>query len=69
MIWIQTVMVVCDIELQWKATLTFLVVTNIIKWPKYSRNPSNFVFRSDQSYVEVDTDRKEGVEYINSLVR
>jgi acetylcholinesterase len=39
-------------------------------WPRYStETPKNFVFRSDQSYVENDTWRSEGIEWINSLLR
>ncbi|KAA8900216.1 Alpha/Beta hydrolase protein [Sphaerosporella brunnea] len=39
-------------------------------WPMYSREePRNFVFRSDQSYVEEDDYRIDGMEFINSLLR
>ncbi|KAH6882862.1 Alpha/Beta hydrolase protein [Alternaria rosae] len=38
-------------------------------WPSYATNATNFVFRKDQSYVEDDGDRAEGVAFINSLVR
>ncbi|KAF2641769.1 lipase 3 precursor [Massarina eburnea CBS 473.64] len=44
-------------------------VSGIASWPQYRQNSSNFVFRTDESYIEVDDDRAEGVAYINSLVR
>lgn len=49
----------------------YTVVPNIATWPKYKKkkNATNFVFRKDKSYVEVDDDRAEGVTYINSIVR
>ncbi|KAI4646799.1 hypothetical protein J4E93_005023 [Alternaria ventricosa] len=39
------------------------------QWPSYATNATNFVFRKDQSYIEDDDDRAEGVAYINNLVR
>jgi acetylcholinesterase len=59
-------------------TLTLIQSTNIANlfvvsgapsWPQYGKAVSNFVFRTDKSYIEKDDDRKEGVTYINSLVR
>ncbi|CAO2651729.1 Nn.00g000120.m01.CDS01 [Neocucurbitaria sp. VM-36] len=44
-------------------------VSEIVQWPKYSSDVSNFVFRTDKSYVEKDHDRVEGVAFINSIVR
>jgi acetylcholinesterase len=44
-------------------------VLQIPEWSSYATNTTNFVFRKDQSYIEVDDDRAEGVAYINSLVR
>ncbi|KAF1967623.1 carotenoid ester lipase-like protein precursor [Bimuria novae-zelandiae CBS 107.79] len=44
-------------------------VEGIVDWPQYGESTSNFVFRKDQSYVEKDDDREEGVAYINSIVR
>ncbi|RAL13684.1 putative triacylglycerol lipase (LipA) [Aspergillus homomorphus CBS 101889] len=48
-------------------------VKNIPQWPRYTpgQNPSNFVFRlpRTESYVEEDTYRAEGIEYINSIAR
>lgn len=44
-------------------------VNDIPAWPQYKKQVSNFVFRKDKSYIEADDDRKEGVAYINSLVR
>jgi hypothetical protein len=38
-------------------------------WTPYSVKPINFVFRPDKSYVEEDTDRKDGVAMINKIVR
>lgn len=46
-----------------------LLVGGIAAWPRYRENATNFVFRTDASYVEKDDDRQEGVAYINSLVR
>ncbi|KAE8152161.1 alpha/beta-hydrolase [Aspergillus avenaceus] len=46
-------------------------VDDVPQWPKYSDETSNFVFRlpREESYVEDDTDRADGVAYINSIVR
>lgn len=44
-------------------------VDGIAAWPQYGDSVSNFVFRADESYIEKDDDRTEGVAYINSLVR
>ncbi|KAI4913672.1 hypothetical protein J4E90_005392 [Alternaria incomplexa] len=44
-------------------------VSQAPEWPSYATNATNFVFRKDQSYIEDDDDRVEGVAYINSLVR
>jgi hypothetical protein len=45
------------------------VVPNTPEWPSYADEANNFVFRKDRSYIEGDSDREEGVGYINSLVR
>lgn len=40
------------------------------RWPRWSRNePRNLVMNSNGSFVEDDTWRKEGIEYINSVSR
>ncbi|PYI12031.1 carboxylesterase family protein [Aspergillus sclerotiicarbonarius CBS 121057] len=47
-------------------------VPDIPQWPKYdSSDPMDFVFRlpRTESYVEKDTYRAEGIEYINTIVR
>ncbi|KAF2704146.1 lipase 3 precursor [Pleomassaria siparia CBS 279.74] len=44
-------------------------VPGVAEWPQYRKHVSNFVFRKDESYVEKDDDRAEGVAYINTLVR
>ncbi|KAF2789764.1 alpha/beta-hydrolase [Melanomma pulvis-pyrius CBS 109.77] len=44
-------------------------VPGVPLWLEYGSSPSNFVFRTDKSYVEKDDDRMEGVAYINRLVR
>ncbi|KAJ5175347.1 uncharacterized protein N7482_001224 [Penicillium canariense] len=46
-------------------------VPHIPHWPRYSAKPANFVFRlsRNESYVEVDTYRASGMEFINSLPR
>ncbi|KAF2028860.1 alpha/beta-hydrolase [Setomelanomma holmii] len=44
-------------------------VAGVPAWPQYSKNVTNFVFRADVSYIEPDQDRKEGVAFINSIVR
>lgn len=49
--------------------LTKSAVPNTPEWPSYADEANNFVFRKDRSYVEGDSDREEGVAYINSLVR
>lgn len=52
------------------AVLT-LLVSRIPTWPAYAARPANLVFRlpRNASYVEEDTDRAEGMAYINSLAR
>jgi len=49
--------------------LTHREVPQIPEWPSYASNATNFVFRKDQSYIEGDDDRAEGVAYINTLTR
>ena len=47
-------------------------VPQIAAWPRYAlRDPSNFVFRlpRQESYIEDDTYRKEGMAYLNGIVR
>ncbi|KAH7091971.1 Alpha/Beta hydrolase protein [Paraphoma chrysanthemicola] len=44
-------------------------IANLPHWPQYGENASNFVFRADVSYVEADEDRREGVSFINDIVR
>ncbi|RAK95454.1 putative triacylglycerol lipase (LipA) [Aspergillus ibericus CBS 121593] len=47
-------------------------VSDIPQWPKYDpADPYNFVFRlpRNECYVEADTYRAEGMEYINTIVR
>ncbi|KKK23930.1 hypothetical protein P175DRAFT_0481441 [Aspergillus ochraceoroseus IBT 24754] len=49
-------------------------VAEIPQWPRYAHNPSdasNFVFRlpRNQSYVERDTYRADGMAYINTIAR
>ncbi|OGM44028.1 carboxylesterase family protein [Aspergillus bombycis] len=46
-------------------------VANTPVWPQYSQETSNFVFRlpKDGSYIEADTYREGGIEYINSIPR
>lgn len=49
--------------------LTKGAVPKIPAWPQYGNSTSNFVFRADQSYIEKDDGRAEGVAYINTIVR
>ncbi|OJZ84244.1 hypothetical protein ASPFODRAFT_48242 [Aspergillus luchuensis CBS 106.47] len=47
-------------------------VSGIPTWPKYNlSDPQDFVFRvpRNESYVEKDTFRTEGIDYINTIVR
>lgn len=45
-------------------------MSGIAEWPAYKLSaPKNFVFRNDTSYVEDDTYRREGMEYINTILR
>ncbi|KAJ5580014.1 Triacylglycerol lipase (LipA) [Penicillium hispanicum] len=46
-------------------------VPAIPTWPRYSSQAANFVFRlpRSESYVEADTYRAEGIDYINSIAR
>ncbi|KAF3030899.1 hypothetical protein E8E15_011313 [Penicillium rubens] len=46
-------------------------VSDIAKWPKYSSRTANFVFRlpQNESYIEADTYRADGMDYINSIAR
>lgn len=49
-----------------------VTVSGIPTWPKYNlSDPQDFVFRvpRDESYVEKDTFRTEGIDYINTIVR
>jgi hypothetical protein len=52
-----------------ETSLTIDAVAEVPVWPPYGRKPTNFVFRPDKSYVEPDDDRKEGVAFINGIVR
>ena len=39
-------------------------------WPKYDlKKPTNMVLNSNKTYVEADTWRKEGIDFINSVAR
>ncbi|KAJ5108898.1 hypothetical protein N7456_005573 [Penicillium angulare] len=46
-------------------------ISNIPEWSRFSSHTENFVFRlpRDQSYVEADDYRVEGMDYINSIAR
>ncbi|KAJ5788039.1 hypothetical protein N7457_003029 [Penicillium paradoxum] len=46
-------------------------VSGTAEWPKYASRATNFVFRlpRNESYVEADTYRAAGIEYINTIVR
>ncbi|KAI2792220.1 hypothetical protein POX_b02257 [Penicillium oxalicum] len=46
-------------------------VSGIPRWPRYSSQSSNFVFRLPrrETYVEADTYRASGMAYINSIAR
>ena len=46
-----------------------MVVPGAPEWPSYADDATNFVFRKDESYIETDDDRAEGVAFVNSLVR
>jgi hypothetical protein len=52
-----------------KDVLIVNLVAGLPLWPQYGKKPSNFVFRADTSYVEDDDDRREGVAFINEIVR
>ena len=56
-------------SIAWK--LTCLLVSDIAKWPKYSSRATNFVLRlpRNESYIEADTYRVDGIDYINSIAR
>jgi acetylcholinesterase len=49
--------------------LTIGAVTGLPVWAPYGEKPVNFVFRTDKSYVEEDNDRKEGIAFINQIIR
>lgn len=49
--------------------LTQGAVSDVDEWPQYGNSTSNFVFRADESYIEKDDDRAEGVAYINTIIR
>ena len=59
----------CMFTWESRTGLIDMTVAGLPKWPKYGKQPTNFVFRADKSYVELDDDRKEGVDFINSIVR
>ncbi|KAJ6180361.1 hypothetical protein N7519_010822 [Penicillium mononematosum] len=46
-------------------------VSDVAEWPKYSSRATNFVFRlpQNESYIEADTYRVDGMDYINSIAR
>ncbi|KAJ5207123.1 Carboxylesterase type B [Penicillium cf. griseofulvum] len=46
-------------------------VSDVAKWPNYSSRAANFVFRlpRNDSYIEADTYRIDGIDYINSITR
>jgi hypothetical protein len=48
-----------------------LLVSGIAEWSKYASRATNFVFRLplNESYVEVDTYRAAGMNYINNIPR
>jgi acetylcholinesterase len=52
-----------------EAVLTADIIAGMPVWLPYGKSSTNFVFRTDRSYVEKDDDRKEGVAFINSIVR
>jgi hypothetical protein len=52
-----------------KTSLTVDVVPKVPVWSPYGEKATNFVFRADKSYVEKDDDRREGIAFINSIVR
>jgi acetylcholinesterase len=52
-----------------ETTLTIGAVTGLPVWAPYGKTPVNFVFRTDKSYVEEDNDRKEGIAFINQIIR
>ncbi|KAJ5373753.1 hypothetical protein N7517_005759 [Penicillium concentricum] len=45
--------------------------SDVARWPKYSSRATNFVFRlpRNDSYIEADTYRAAGIDYINSIAR
>jgi hypothetical protein len=49
--------------------LTIAVVPEVPVWSPYGKMQTNFVFRADKSYIELDLDRSEGVAFINRIVR
>jgi hypothetical protein len=63
------VMVVSLPRSLFKTTLMIAAVAGVPHWTPYGIKPVNFVFRADKSYVEDDDDRKEGVMFINQIVR
>jgi hypothetical protein len=69
MTWTRMGMVVCLQPKRVNTSLTVDVVAKVPVWTPYSKKATNFVFRADKSYVEKDDDRKEGVAFINSIVR
>ncbi|KUM60589.1 hypothetical protein ACN42_g6551 [Penicillium freii] len=46
-------------------------VSDIAKWPQYSSRATNFVLRlpRNESYIEADTYRVDGIDYINNIAR
>lgn len=55
-----------------RVVLMRVTVSGIPHWPKYNlTDPRDFVFRlpRDGSYVEKDTFRTGGIDYINTIVR
>jgi acetylcholinesterase len=52
-----------------ESNLTVDIVQEVPVWSPYGKKATNFVFRADKSYIEKDSNRKEGVSFINSIVR
>ena len=44
-----------------------LAVEDAPEWPDYRSSPSNFVYTRQQSTVEKDDFRKDGIDFIKSL--
>jgi cholinesterase len=54
----------------WNPNTSRGMASTLPQWPKYDlRKPKNMVLNSNQTFVEDDTWRKKGIDFLNSIAR